>query len=110
MGGPDGATVITGINLTPTPGDVNWQIVDTVDFNRDGTPDLLWEHQTRDAHAIWLMGGPDGATVITGINLTPTPGDVNWQIVDTADFNRDGTPDLLWEHQTRDAHAIWLME
>ena len=34
---------------------------------------------------------------------TVTPGrvsDTNWKIVGTGDFNNDGKPDILWQHQT----------
>jgi hypothetical protein len=29
----------------------------------------------------------------------PTSADLNWQIISTADFDRDGNTDILWRNQ-----------
>ncbi len=93
-----------------TPGvvsDTNWKIVGTGDFNGDGNPDILWQHQTTGSLSAWLMNGTSLAVL-----ATVTPGivsDTNWKIVGVADFNNDGHPDILWQHQTTGSLSAWLM-
>ena len=95
---------------TVTPGvvsDTNWKIVGIGDFNGDGKPDILWQHQTTGALSVWLMNGTSLASL-----ATVTPGvvsDTNWKIVGMGDFNGDGKPDILWQHQTTGALSVWLM-
>ena len=108
------AWLMNGTNLTSlatvTPGvvsDTNWKIVGTGDFNGDGKPDILWQHQATGALSVWLMNG----TSLTSL-ATVTPGvvsDTNWKIVGTGDFNGDGKPDILWQHQATGALSVWLM-
>ena len=95
---------------TVTPGvvsDTNWKIVGIGDFNSDGHPDILWQHQTTGSLSVWLMNGTSLASL-----ATVTPGvvsDTNWKIVGVADFNGDGQPDILWQHQTTGSLSAWLM-
>ena len=95
---------------TVTPGivsDTNWKIAGVGDFNNDGQPDLLWQHQATGSLSAWLMNGTSLATL-----ATVTPGmvsDTNWKIVGVADFNSDGQPDLLWQHQATGSLSAWLM-
>ena len=92
---------------TVTPGvvsDTNWKIVGISDFNSDGKPDILWQHQTTGALSVWLMNGTSLASL-----ATVTPGvvsDTNWKIVGIGDFNGDGKPDILWQHQTTGALSV----
>jgi hypothetical protein len=40
----------------------------------------------------------------------PTVGDTNWKIIDVADFDKDGDPDMLWRHASTGKNVIWVME
>ena len=86
---------------TVTPGvvsDTNWNIAGIGDFNNDGHPDIFWQHQTTGTLSAWLMNGTSLAAL-----ATVTPGvvsDTNWKIAGVGDFNGDGHPDILWQHQT----------
>ena len=92
---------------TVTPGvvsDTNWKIVGIGDFNNDGQPDILWQHQTTGSLSAWLMNGTSLASL-----ATVTPGvvsDTNWKIVGIGDFNNDGQPDILWQHQTTGSLSV----
>jgi hypothetical protein len=70
----------------PTLADLNWQIISTADFNRDGNADILWRNQRTGENAIWQM---NSTGYQTGYFLT-TVADLNWRLLDTGDFNGDG--------------------
>ncbi len=93
-----GATFVQSI-------DPLWKVVGVADFNGDGHPDLLWQHQTLGAVAAWYL---NGATHIGGATILETI-DPLWKVVGVADFNGDGHPDLLWQHQTLGAVAAWYL-
>jgi hypothetical protein len=89
----------------PTLADLNWQIISTADFNRDGNADILWRNQRTGENAIWQM---NSTGYQTGYFLT-TVADLNWRLLDTGDFNGDGTADLVWRNQATGQNAIWQM-
>jgi len=89
----------------PTVADLNWQIISTADFDRDGNADILWRNQATGENAIWQM---NSTGYQTGYFLT-TVADLNWRLLDTGDFNGDGTADLVWRNQATGQNAIWQM-
>ena len=105
MGGPNNAYVTLGVDL----GSLNpvWHIVATTDFNGDGNPDILLENSSSGQRVLWLMGGPNNAYVIQGVDLGSL--DPLWHIAGTADFNGDGSPDILLENTASGQRVLWLM-
>jgi len=103
MGGP-GGNVITG--ALDIAGPNAWHVAAVADFNGDGHPDLLWQDQTSGLAQIWYMGGPQGNTFLSAVNLTLTN---PWRIVGTADFDGDGHPDILWQDPVSGTTQIWYM-
>jgi probable HAF family extracellular repeat protein len=102
-------TTMTGFSyLTPdTVSDLNWKIVGVSDFNGDGKPDILWQHQTSGNIDVWTM---NVTTMTESTYLTPgAVSDLNWKIVGVGDFNGDGKPDILWQHQQSGNIAVWFM-
>ena len=91
-------------NRVPT---LAWQIVGSGDFNSDGKPDLVWQHLTSGALAVWFMNG----TVRTDVQfLTPMGfSDPAWRVRAVGDFNRDGHPDLVIQHTTMRSVGVWYM-
>ena len=100
-------TTAIGMQLL-TPGqvaDTNWKIVGSGDFDGDGHPDLVWQHQTTGQVSVWLMNG----TMMTAGFVIGQVADLNWKIAGVGDLNHDGHPDLVWRHQTTGQVSTWLM-
>lgn len=90
-----------------TPGDPRWKVVGVGDFNKDGKPDLAWQHAGDGTLAVWIM---NGATVSETVNLVPNGvTDPLWKAVGVGDFNGDGNSDLLWRHMGTGSLTTWLM-
>jgi hypothetical protein len=88
-------------------GDPQWKAVGVGDFNRDGRPDIAWQHAGDGTLAVWLM---NGTTVTETVSVTPTGvPDLLWKVVGVGDFNGDGSSDLLWRHMGTGDLNSWLM-
>lgn len=97
--------------LTPSSvADPQWHIVGAGDYNRDGRPDLFWQHQTTGELAVWRMGGTSGTQQIVGESLEPSSvSDTNWKVRTVADMDRDGYPDLIWQNVATGDLSVWWM-
>ena len=105
MGGTSG-TVIEESPIIATAA-ANWRVVASADFNNDGVPDILLQDQVSNQISVWYMGGTDGLTITT----SPIVGQpaTDWEVVGTADFNHDGTADLLLQNTSTNALSIWYL-
>jgi hypothetical protein len=105
MGGASG-TVIEESPVIATAA-ANWRVVASADFNNDGVPDILLQDQVSNQISVWYMGGTDGLTITT----SPIVGQpaTDWEVVGTADFNHDGTADLLLQNTSTNALSIWYL-
>jgi hypothetical protein len=67
---------------------------------------ILWENRNSGERVIWHMIGP-----IFGGQATVLPQvDPSWHMVaGTADFNRDGHADILWQHIPSGTVVVWYM-
>ena len=76
----NGTSMTSAVWLTPsTVPDTNWKIVGVGDFNADGKPDILWQHQASGGLGVWLM---NGTSMTSAVWLTPsTVPDTNWKIL-----------------------------
>ena len=108
----NGSAMTGNVALTPSSvADTNWHVVGSGDFNQDGFADLYWQNQATGELSAWGMGGATGTELQPGqgLPITPTVTDLNWKVKTVADLNRDGHPDLIWQHATQGDLAVWYM-
>lgn len=77
------------------------------DFNGDGKTDLVFVGSRGDGFsqvAVWLL---DGSTRLATASLPVVPENV--YLGGTADFDGNGTADILWHHRFEGTMTIWLM-
>ena len=87
--------------------DVNWKIAGSGDFNRDGWPDVVWQHETDGRLAVWKMRG---TTLLEATLISPgRVSDLDWKIRAVGDMNGDDAPDLIWQHRVDGRVAVWVM-
>ena len=104
----EGAAYTASSDLVPERlDDVNWHIVGRGDANRDGRPDIYWQHQTTGALAVWYMFESNrvGAELLTPNSVA----DTQWKVRTVTDLDRDGHPDLVWQHAGTGDLAVWFM-
>jgi hypothetical protein len=92
-------------------------VVATGDLNRDGSPDLVWQHLTSGYLYCWLLGSSRGSPVVLGEgflqNEVANPlnvGDVNWRVAGAGDFNGDGKLDLALENFATGALQLYYLD
>jgi hypothetical protein len=97
---------MSGDPLSPSRvGDTGWKIVATLDMDRDGYTDLLWQHDSGYV-AVWRMRG---TTLMSGELITQSPlSDTGWHIVGAGDVDKDGYADIVWQHNDGRV-AVWYM-
>jgi hypothetical protein len=93
--------------LTPLPTPTPWRVRGAGDFDGDGKTDLVWQHPSTGQLCAWLMDTAGGRLGVEYLN--PSQADPAWRIAGVADVNRDGKPDLVWEHRVTGALAVWYL-
>jgi hypothetical protein len=102
----NGLSVVSNSNFLPTVSSTQWLAVAVADLNGDGSPDIVFRHQSLGMNVVWLM---NHLTVASNSNFLPTVSDLNWRITAAADFSGDGKPDLLWQNSATLQNAFWYM-
>lgn len=99
--------VLNAFGALPKVATQNWQIAGVEDFDGDGDPDLLWTNSTTKQNSLWMM---NNRTVINdGFRGMPYPNAAGWRLARVADFDDDGTADLLWANDTTGGNSLWLL-
>jgi len=95
-GGEGGATLIGWAYLNSAGEPAGWSVVAVADMNGDGVPDLIWEYASTNQVTVNYYGGAGGAVYQGWASLYAEP--LGWTVAAAADFNGNGTPDLVWQN------------
>jgi serralysin len=87
-----------------TPTMAGGAVLQTGDFNGDGTTDILWEQGNHQVSQ-WLMQA-NGIMSQTALGST---GSGEWDAIATGDFDNDGHTDILWGNANTGDVIQWLM-
>ena len=83
-------------------------IIPSLDFNQDGSADLVWRNTSDGRVALWYM---QGLTRILGSVTNPAEmSDLDWEIRAAGDVDGDWKPDLIWQHRTTGALTVWFFD
>jgi hypothetical protein len=77
------------------------------DFDQDLKSDLLWRHALSGRVVVWYM---NGVAHVGGEYVSPGMPDPGWRVFGTADFDRDGDPDILWQNTVSKRVVYWWMK
>lgn len=104
-----------GVRLLHETRDMAWKLVGIADFDRNGTPDVLWRNTTANngRNVLWLFHGPGRQPISPlGVAMLPQLDNIAWQMAGIGDFNGDGHQDLLWHNREPwDGRTVlWLFD
>ncbi|MEO5729439.1 MAG: VCBS repeat-containing protein [Byssovorax sp.] len=93
--------------VIPGPIGPGWRTLRSADFNADRMIDVPWSNSDASTMAVWLMSGTH---LLSPGPVIPGPIGAGWNAVVAADFNSDGSADMLWYNAEKSAMAVWLMD
>jgi hypothetical protein len=104
----------TDYAFTQKVGDVNWRVEAVADFNRDGKSDLVWRNGKTGETAVWFMNGAKFAVnpsaPVAGADFVSLGAiDPSLEIKDAADYDGNGTTDLLVYNKSNGSSSMWFL-
>ena len=99
-GGAGGTTFIGYACLSCGIDTTGWSVVGVADMNGDGFPDLIYQNTQTHQVNVDYYGGSGGATFTGYACLSCGIDTTGWQVKAVADFDGNGTPDLVYQNQT----------
>jgi len=98
--------VQTGWGSVYTEADQAWKVIGSGDFNADGKADVLWRNSTTGRLFIQHM---DGYTVLSTSGSVDSLADLAWEVAAVADFDGNGTSDIVWRNVNDGRVTLWTM-
>jgi uncharacterized delta-60 repeat protein len=108
--GADSATYLSDFTVNASLAG-SWDVRTINDFDRDGNTDIIWRNSATGVNSIWYMGGVNGTERKRSIDFSGNPraNELNWDIVGSGDFDKDGQADLVWRNLVTGQNEVWLM-
>jgi hypothetical protein len=97
-GGSGGATYLGWACLSCAINPAGWVVAAAADFDGNGTPDLVYQNTSSNQVNVDFYGGSGGATFLGYACLSCSINVTGWQVRAAADFDGNGTPDLVYQN------------
>lgn len=103
--GSDGTQLTGDLGFRNEPG---IKLVGSGDFNQDKVLDIFWYNENTGYCTVWIMN--NGSQWPSRVEWLPTRSPSTlWRPISVCDMNRDGTPDILWQHQQTHSVDVWIL-
>lgn len=86
-----------------------WKVEAVADYNADGLPDLLFRHALSGLAFAWYTSSSGGTTTLAGSSNPIFSIDPAWEVVQSADWNADGKPDLVFRNASSGVVFVWYL-
>ncbi len=83
-----------------------WQIRGAGRFDGDTKDDLVLQNTSTLQLAIWYM---NGASIAYGLAVNAAPADLDWRVVNAADFAGSTGADIMFRYVTNGRNIVWRM-
>ena len=90
--------------------DPSWKVEGVADQNADGQPDLLFRSMVSGLAFAWNTQFAAGTLSLTTSSPPIFGIDPVWEIVQVADWNADGKPDLLFRNASTGLVFVWYLD
>jgi hypothetical protein len=94
------------IGTLPGP---QWRVAGVGDFNGDGWQDILVQDTRTGRLKLWQMTGGERPSLNQALDLAARV-PAGWRLAAVADYNGDGTPDLLLQNRQTAQVVVWEMQ
>ena len=90
--------------------DPSWKVEAVGDVSLDGQPDLLFRNSSSGLAFAWNTTHAAGTTSLGSSSAPIFSIDPAWEVVQLADWNADGKPDLLFRNTGSGVVFVWYMD
>ena len=99
---------IAASNIAPAPAlDGAWEPVNQGDFNKDGSPDQVWQNRDNGQISVRLYHGTTPGEIKP---LAMQPDSASWKVVATGDFLNTGSLDIVLQDQESGKLKLWILD